>query len=437
MTNTLRTALRCGWLLVLMAICFLGASGVGGADLRPFVAGEILVSVRAGTPRTQADQLAGGINGTVINVFGSLDWEKKTETYHFRITGNVVGDDVTLAAVAKLKADASVVWAGPNKIDRWLDTPNDPQFPQQWHLPDMKMPSAWGIEKGNSRVIIAILDSGCDVTHPDLTARIHPAYRNFFPGLNATDMTDNAPHGTLVLGSAGATTNNNLGVAGVTWQGVRMLPLKVGDAFGAIQSAQILEMQYAQLRGVNVINMSFGGQDFDDAPDLLNPRNALLLSLARSGVVFCIAAGNSGPSSPPIAPANMAEAHVNIITVAASGRNDLLTVFSSVRRYTTIAAPGEDVLTTTPGGTYGAASGTSLASPLVAGVAGLLLSVPGVRPEEVRSVITSTARQPATQRPLPIPNPEYGYGIVDAFAALQRVTPAAGVGVLGQAVRDP
>ena len=425
MTNTLRAILRGGWIPAMLAVLLLGTPGVGGADVRPFKAGELMISVRTGTPRSQVDQLATSINATVVQAFGALDYGKTRETYHLRINGGLqVADPVTLGAVQTLKADSRVIWAGANRMFRFLDTPNDPQYAQQWHLPAMNLPNLWTLEKGKPTVTIAILDSGCDMQHPDLVARLHPGARNMIPGGNVNDMTEATVHGTPVLGTAGATTNNSLGVAGVTWQGVRMLPIKIGDTSGISGDAIINGMLYAQTLGADIINLSLGSVAPLDDPDLLDAQNSLIISLARQGIVFTIAAGNSGPQSPPENPANLASAHVNIIAVASIGPNGLVAPTSSARSYVTIAAPGDQILTTLPGGTYGVVSGTSFASPAVAGVVGLLLSAPGVRPESIKPTLIATAKQPVGGPTLPIPNPQYGWGIIDAFAAYRRLAPA-------------
>jgi len=425
MTNTLRAVLRGGWTPAMLVVLLLGTPGVGGADVRAFKAGELMISVRTGTPRSQVDQLAAGVNATVVQAFGALNYEKTRETYHLRIAGGLqTADATTLAAVQTLKADPRVVWANPNRMYRFLDTPNDPQYAQQWHLPAMNMPNLWTLEKGKPSVLIAILDSGCDMTHPDLVARLHPGARNMVPGGNVNDLTEAQAHGTMVLGTAGAATNNAVGVAGVSWQGVRMLPIKVGDVSGISGDAIINGMLYAQSLGADVINLSLGSVAPFDDPDLLDAQDGLILSLARQGIVFTIAAGNSGPQAPPENPANLASAHVNIIAVASISRNGLVSPFSSARPYVTIAAPGDEILTTTPGGTYGSVSGTSFSAPALAGVVALLLSAPGVQPESIKPALTATAKQPVGGPTLPIPNPQYGWGIVDAFAAYRRLAPA-------------
>src|SRR5688572_27343745 len=173
MTNTLRAVLRGGWIPALLAGLLLGTPGVGGADVRAFKAGELMISVRTGTPRAQVDQLAASVNATVVQAFGALDYEKTRETYHLRINGGAqVPDSTTLGAVQAMKADSRVVWSGTNRLFRLTDTPNDPMFGQQWHLPAMNLPNLWTLEKGKPTVTIAALDTGVDLQHPDLVARL-------------------------------------------------------------------------------------------------------------------------------------------------------------------------------------------------------------------------------------------------------------------------
>jgi len=422
MRMALRGLLRCGWALLALLILSTGAFGQAVVP-REFVQGELVVSVRQGTPRAEVEALAASVNARIVSYLGVVDHERTMDAYHLRMTAPGTPDNVTRDAAAKLRLDRRVRFAGVNRLMKWLDiTPNDPRYGEQWHLRLLRMPQAWEVEKGKDTVTVAVLDSGVDADHPDLASRLLPG-RN--TDLDNTDLTDNAPHGTHVIGIIAAATNNNLGVAGVTFEGVRVLPVKIGDAPSIV--AAIKGLNFAEQQGAKVVNISFGGPDQDDNPNLDDPFNAAILRLARKGVVFSISAGNDGPGAPPTNPANMANAHPNIFCVAACGPDKEIAAYSSQRDYTTITAPGgndlggqtsRQILSTLPNDTYGFAQGTSMAAPAFAGVVAVLLSIPGVTPEELREAVISTADRSTAGA---VPNRRFGWGIVDAYAAAQAV----------------
>jgi len=409
--------------------------------VRSFVAGELLLTVPNGTPRATVEELAASVNANVIYAFGPIDYERKIDCYHLRIRGAQVADEVTLQAINKLKADPRVKGAWTNRLRRFLQqsggvaaTPNDPRFGDQWNLQQIHMSQAWTLEKGQDSVILAVADSGFDLTHPEFpAARIIAPYdgveddNNPFP-------TDNNTHGTEVAGVAIAQADNAIGIAGVVWQRVLFMPLRVGDAAGATAAAQL--RAYQHLLNVKnttgkkvVLNLSFGSTDTTDTPNEANlaPDDLAVLNLARNGVVVTAAAGNEfEQGNPPLSPANLSTLSQNVIAVGATNHLGGRAYYSQVRPYVTLAAPGGDdragrlVLSTTlvSQGSFIEVQGTSYATPHVAGAAALLLSVPGVQPENVRSILTSTAQQVSG---FPIPSPQFGYGILDVYAALRSV----------------
>ncbi len=431
MSNTLRTL--AAWALAAMfavAVCGGPASGDGGGPRRAFVAGELLVSVPHGTAAATVADIAKSVNATVVKSFGALDAAGSRDTYWLRISGNAVPDADTLNAVNTLKQDPRVLYAGVNHLSYPLDSiPNDPRYPEQWHLPLMNMPKAWDIEKGSSSVTVAVIDTGVDVNHPDLQGRLLPG-TNTIAGGTPTDLTDTAPHGTHVIGIIAAATNNNIGVAGVTWQNVMVLPIKAGDANGFTDTALIAALQFADKNNVQVVNMSLGGERPSAVPDPTDPATAQILAMAAKGIIFTISAGNSFENgNPPIWPALLAQLSDNILCVASCGPNKEHAFYSSAQFYTTITAPGGDdpsfsnpkaqILSTLPvaNGSYGTEQGTSMAAPAAAGVVALMLSVPGVLPSDIKPALIATADTLGLQ----VPNAQYGYGVIDAYQALLRV----------------
>lgn len=280
--------------------------------------------------------------------------------------------------------------------------PSDPLFADQWALynsgqnggkqkADIDVMKAWEKTKGSRKIVVAVLDSGVDYTHQDLVANMWtrpdniPAYKdqelgnvNDLHGFNAVDnakdpMDDNG-HGTHCAGIIGAEGDNDEGIAGVNWE-VEIMPLKFlgRSGFGTTKDA-IEAINYAidrKRNGVNVrvINASWGSTTYSKAlGDVIRAAN-------EEGILFVAAAGNNGTSNDlrPHYPSNYDAP--NVISVAASDRNDTMASFSNFGIKTVhIAAPGKDIISTWLDGAYREASGTSMATPQVSGIAALLLA---------------------------------------------------------------
>lgn len=348
-------------------------------------------------------------------------------------------DNADAATVAKQYRDLSdmVVYAEPNfKIE--LDErsfpvespdkitilggenvsglPNDPQFAEQWALnnlgqnggkakADIGAIKAWLKTQGSTDVVVAVLDSGVDYTHTDLDGNMWQrpdtlaSYTddelgtfNDEHGFNATDnaadpMDDNG-HGTHCAGIIGAEGDNNEGIAGVNWN-VEIMPLKFmgRGGFGTTKDA-IEAINYTidrKKNGVNVrvINASWGSTSYSKALE------DAIRAAGEQGILFVAAAGNNGTNNDrrPHYPSNYDLP--NVISVAALDNADALTSFSNFGIKTVhIAAPGKDILSTWLGNDYREASGTSMAAPQIAGVAGLILaSEPDLKVQELRARI--------------------------------------------------
>lgn len=325
-------------------------------------------------------------------------------------------DAETLAAQYSRMSDL-VLYAEPNyeiKLDEnSSNQPNDPKFNDQWALnnlgqnggkakADIDALKAWLKTRGSEEIVVAVLDSGVDYTHPDLVSNIWfrpdnvPQYKDDelgtfndqrgFNGVeNAADPMDDNGHGTHCAGIIGAEGDNDEGIAGINWN-VQIMPLKFmgRGGFGTTKDA-IEAINYAvdrKQKGVNVrvINASWGSTMKSKALE------DTIRAAGEQGILFVAAAGNNSTDNDkrPHYPSNYNLP--NVISVAALDRSDMLTSFSNFGAKTVhIAAPGKDILSTWLGGDYREASGTSMAAPQVAGVAALILaSEPNLSVEKLR-----------------------------------------------------
>jgi subtilisin family serine protease len=343
----------------------------------------------------------------------------------------------------ELNADANVEFAEPQHIYHTTQLPNDPYlastgtwgqtYQDLWGLYKIDAPSAWNTAQGDG-VIVAVVDTGIDYNHPDLAANIwinsgeipgngidddNNGYVDDVRGWdftsNTNDPIDHFGHGTHVAGTIAAVGNNGIGVIGVAWH-AQVMAVKGLNDFGSGDDTTLAPaIIYAGKNGADVINASWGGlgtsQTIEDA----------IKYVYSLGVVFVAAAGNSSIDALNFFPANSPEA----ITVSASDASDSLAIFSDFGPKIDVAAPGVDILSLQAAGTslggqivapgYCRLSGTSMATPHVAGTAALILSEhPSYSNEDVRQAIRASATDvgPAGW------DPSFGYGRVNSAAAL-------------------
>jgi subtilisin family serine protease len=318
------------------------------------------------------------------------------------------GVDSTMVQ-AQLARNPAVKFADPNATVQTQGLiPNDPDFKLQWGLKDatntsIDAPQAWAQTTGSSAIIVAVLDTGIDLTNPEFAGRLwtnpdtsgSDGYPGDVHGWNFVDgnadIQDDNGHGTHVSGILAATGNNGIGVAGVAWN-AQLMPLKVLDANGDGNDAEIVSaIDFAVQHGARVINASWGG-----GPPSQAVANAISYA-GSQGAVFVTAAGNNGTNidNTPFYPASY---HLpNEIAVAAVNQAGSLAGFSDFgARTVALAAPGVNIVSTVPGG-YAFESGTSMAAPYVSGVvalvAGLYPSVTAAR--LVQQVLSTTKPLPA------------------------------------------
>jgi thermitase len=304
------------------------------------------------------------------------------------------------AVVERLNRHPHIKFA---ELDR-LVTPNfvsnDPYMGSEWYLNKVGATTAWDTTQG-AGVIIAILDSGVDGTHPDLAPQMVPGY-NFYD--NNTNTADANGHGTAVAGVAAAATNNALGVAGVAGQ-ARIMPVRIADANAYAYYSTIAKgVTYAADNGARVVNCSYGG-----VAGSSTIQSAAQYLKNKGGLMF-VSAGNNGIDE-NITPTT------TMIAVSATDQNDYRTSWSSYGSFVSMAAPGI-TYTTSRGGSYDNWQGTSFSSPLTAGVAALMMAAkPSLGGADIEKLMFSTAVDiGAAGRDI-----YYGYGRVDAAAAVQAV----------------
>lgn len=290
----------------------------------------------------------------------------------------------------ELAKDPAVEYVEQNAHMYALAEPNDPDFSQQWYLPKMHVPEAWDVTIGAADVKIAVIDSGIDENHPEFKNKV-ALKKNFLTGDAADSVQDNQGHGTHVAGVIAATANNNEGVAGIC-QKCKLMIGKVMDG-KVSDTAKIAEaIEWAVDNGAKVINLSLA------SPEKLQILEDAVNYAWEKGVVVVAGAGNCGDgnfeewactrANQPVYPA----ASENAIAVGAVDANDKKVSVSNHGDYVDIAAPGENIYSTRPPNKYASGMGTSYASPMVAGVAGLVIAANnGASAQEVREKLESTA----------------------------------------------
>ena len=256
-------------------------------------------------------------------------------------------------------------------------TTNDPQAAQQYSLWRMSVNSAWDVTRGDG-IVIGVLDTGVDTTHPDLQGKLVSMGRDFVN--NDYNATDDHGHGTHVSGIAAAATNNGVGVAGIGYN-ARVLPVKVLSSSGSGSHSAIASgITWAADNGAKIINLSLGG-----------PNNTTTLDQAiayawNKGVVIVAAAGNENSSS-----ATYPASSANVIGVCATDQADAKGSFSNYGVNVDVCASGVNIWSTVRGGSYQAWNGTSMAAPNAAGVAALVAAAhPTWTNSQIRQALENT-----------------------------------------------
>jgi subtilisin family serine protease len=388
-----RLAVACAFAL----LCAIGCAVPAAAD-----AADIIMRRDAGLSATQRGAVRADAGVKFLRALRVADAELVT-----------VPAPAQKHALAQLNANPAVLYAEPAVRFAAAARPDDPDWDLLWALEnrgqpirrgiggtndaDVDAPEAWAVTRGAGQTT-AVVDTGIDLTHPDLVGRIVPGGRSFVAGVASAD-DDNYPgHGTNVAGVLAATANNALGVAGVAPE-AKLLPLKALDSAGSGNSTSIGEaLAYAGDLGLRVVNLSASGAQFSQfVYDAIAAHpQTLYVVAAGNGEDYgnaVIGDDNDGPvggESGPEYPCNYALA--NVLCVGATDYHDNVTSWSNFGSTSVdLFAPGELLRTTDAGGTYGFRQGTSLSAPVVAGEATLLASAhPSLTPASLRRLILTS-----------------------------------------------
>ena len=465
--------LRKSWLIVLIALILVSADLVAyspqkvaaddlpvreGPPLLPgpeeeYVPDQVIVKFKPGTPTQAKERLNKSLGTSVIHI---------SPRGRFKVLK--IAEEKTVAAMVDIYSRQAIVeYAEPNYIRYATWSPDDTRYSYQWHFDQINLEAAWDLDTtapnygGDSSVIVAILDTGVayetyDVYQicPDLNSftfwtnsgetagnSIDDDGNGYVDDIHGWDFVnsdahpnDDNNHGTHVCGTIAQSTNNAFGVAGIAFN-TTIMPLKVLPG-GIAEEAD--GIYYAADNGAKIINMSLGGAGTSNTE-----RDALAYAHS-AGVTIIAAAGNTGHTTNTVEYPAAYDDYV--IAVGATSYNQTRSYYSTYGSYLDIAAPGGDltadenddgyadgVLQITFGGSselttwyYYYMQGTSMATPHVAGVAALILAKnPTWNPEQVRHALQSTATDKGTAGHDDI----YGWGLIDALAAVNSSLPTA------------
>lgn len=365
-----------------------GVNGLAhAAPDKPWKDGQILVKPKAGVSEFELDNLLKRNNAQSLGAIGEL-------AVHI-VSVPPQAEEAVARALAR---NPHVEFA---ELDMAVDlsavTPNDPRYLNQWHLPKIQAPVSWDSSKADN-IVIAVLDTGVDGTHPDLSSKL-------LPGWNAVDGSNNTAdingHGTAVAGTAAAATNNANGVAGVAWNAT-ILPVRISNASNgyAYWSDIARGLNWAANQGADVANISYSVTSSSTIA------NAAQYMRSKGGLVV-VAAGNDG-----VDPGYANSPYM--ITVSATTSSDAKASWSNYGALIDVAAPGASIQTTSKGGTYGSWSGTSFASPVTAGAVALIMGAnPALSADQVEQILENSADKIAGDV-----HPYYGHGRINVGNAV-------------------
>jgi len=371
---------------------------------QPYATDRVIVAYKKDTASLLA--ASGQLTAYEKNLSGKFglrlkhNLSRKNDKYDVRLYTIDDSSQTVLDVINELKDDPNVAYVEPDYIIRATDRiPNDPYYSNLYAPGKISAPKAWDTHTGSKNVVVGVVDTGIQYTHPDLAGNIwvnpdeipgngkdddnngyiDDIYGWNFVSNNNRPLDDNG-HGTHVAGIIGAVGNNGIGVTGVTWN-TQIAALKFLDADGSgYTSNAILAINYAAEKGFDILNNSWGGGSYSQSL-----KNAID---AYKGV-FVAAAGNEGRNndSYPTYPASYTSS--NIISVAATTSTDALASYSNYGRTSVdLGAPGSSIYSTYINSRYASLSGTSMAAPQVSGALALIKSYkPSLTTAQLKSLI--------------------------------------------------
>lgn len=369
----------------------LGGTGAlaHAAPGKPWKQGQILVKPKAGLPEGEFDRIL-----QRKDTQARTKWRTGNRALHVV----AVSPESEEALVRALSQDPNIEFAELDMaVPLSATTPNDTRYSYQWHLPKIQAPASWDSSKADN-IVIAVLDTGVDAAHPDLSGKLLPGWNAADGGYDTSDIHG---HGTAVAGTAAAHTNNANGVAGVAWNAA-ILPVRITNSSDgyAYWSDIARGLTWAADQGADVANISYG------VSNSATVANAAQYMRSKGGVVV-VAGGNDG-----VDPGYANSPHM--ITVSATDSSDAKASWSNYGALIDVAAPGVSIQTTSRGGSYANWSGTSFASPVTAGVVAEIMGAnPTLSADQVEQILENSADKIAGDI-----HPYYGHGRVNAAAAV-------------------
>ena len=359
----------------------------GGAWVR----GRILVAPAAGLSDADFDAVLAGVAAQSKRKLNGLN------VHVIELPAAAHGNEQAIARA--LSHNPHVKFAEVDEVVSVSATTNDPILPNEWHISKVGASTAWNASIGQN-IVVAVIDTGVQPNHPDLVANLVPGWNVYDKNSNSSDVQG---HGTAVAGTIAAVGNNGIGVVGVAY-GAKVMPIRATDTAGGSTFSLIASaLTWAADHGADVANISFSNLYKSSAVQ------AAAQYLRDRGGITVVSANNNAidENSPNTS---------TMITVSATDQNDALASFSSWGSMVDLAAPGVTIQTTLWNGGYGWGTGTSFATPNVAGAVALVMAAnPALAPSQVESALFTKATDLGSGGY----DTRYGWGRVNAAAAVQ------------------
>ena len=278
-------------------------------------------------------------------------------------------------------------------------TPNDRDFFSQYYLREINADKAWSLTTGSENIKVGVLDTGIDRNHPDLAGKIAE------DEVSEDDLTDEIGHGTEVAGIIAAKTNNNQGIAGISWN-TKIVPIKVTDETGQARVSTVVSaLDAAHEKGVKIVQISLStnqlSQVLGDAVKTAQDR----------GIIIVSTGGNTG-----IRELRYPAAFNGVVGVTSVDQNKKIESYSTQGEHISIAAPGSNIYTTTRNSSYASVTGTSFAAPQVAGTLALIWAlIPDFTSSQVKDILFKSAQDLGESGK----DPTYGYGLLNSQKAVE------------------